>query len=295
VQKITEGVQDFASLDGIRSDISNILVTASNDINKLGLPGNIQSIIQTAGFNIESIFNEISKQSGGSGLAGTNLTSGGEQLYNKDFLEFDDYNDKETVITLTNLPTNNPFKSTTKNVEASMADLFDEDWFKSQGYDTSYAENKVRENFIIYGLARANKPTGRLNVDDIKRASDAISIYGAKAPQDVIAALKEVDRKIRQAQQGLLRAYPEILTRDPTFSDRDKTENILRNLGLDPTDFTQYISQLNRTSTSSEADATQSQQPENQQQRTVPNEFDNEGEVIDLDDLFSVSSVEGLM
>jgi len=294
VQKITEGVQDFASLDGIRTDISNILVTASNDINKLGLPGNIQSIIQTAGFNIESIFNEISKQSGGSGLAGTNLTSGGEQLYNRDFLEFDDYNDKEATVTLTDLPGGNPFQSTTKNVEASMADLFDEDWFKSQGYDTSYAENKVRENFIIYGLARANKPTGRLNVDDIKRASDAISIYGAKAPQDVIAALKEVDRKIRQAQNGLLRSYPEILTRDPTFSNREKTERILRNLGLDPKDFAQYIGLINPAGTSPEADATQSQQPENQQ-RTVPNEFDNEGEVIDLDDLFSVSSVEGLM
>ena len=37
-QKVVEGVQDFASLDGIRTDISSILVTASNDINKLGLP-----------------------------------------------------------------------------------------------------------------------------------------------------------------------------------------------------------------------------------------------------------------
>ena len=119
-----------------------------------------------------------------------------------DFLEFDDYNDKESVITLTDLPTKNPFQSTTKNVEASMADLFNEDWFKLQGYDTSYAENKVRENFIIYGLARANKPTGRLNVDDIKRASDAISIYGAKAPQDVIAALKEVDRLKNQRRNN---------------------------------------------------------------------------------------------
>ena len=292
VQKITEGVQDFASLDGIRTDISNILVTASNDINKLGLPGNIQSIIQTAGFNIESIFNEISKQSGGSGLAGTNLTSGGEQLYNKDFLEFDDFNDKEAVITLTDLPKgSNPFAKTTKNVEASMADLFNEDWFKSQGYDTSYAENKVRENFIIYGLARANKPTGRLNVDDIKRASDAISIYGAKAPQDVIAALKEVDRKIRQAQGGLLRAYPEILTRDPTFSDPDKTSKILRELGLDPLDFEQYINA--REQTNSQASQSQNQQPKNQQDRTVPNEFDNEGESIDLDDLFN-ASIEGI-
>ena len=111
----------------------------------------------------------------------------------------------------------------------------------------------------------------------------------------MIAALKEVDRKIRQAQGGLLRAYPEILTRDPTFSDRTKTESILRNLGLDPADFNQYLGQINQEGTSPEAGATQSQQPENQQQRTVPNEFDNEGEVIDLDDLFSASSVEGLM
>jgi hypothetical protein len=110
----------------------------------------------------------------------------------------------------------------------------------------------------------------------------------------VIAALKEVDRKIRQAQGGLLRAYPEILTRDPTFSNREKTENILRNLGLNPTDFAQYLSQINQEGISPEAGATQSQQPQNQQ-RTVPNEFDNEGEVIDLDDLFNVSSVEGLM
>jgi hypothetical protein len=172
-----------------------------------------------------------------------------------------------------------------------MADLFNEDWFKSQGYDTSYAENKVRENFIIYGLARANKPTGRLNVDDIKRASDAISIYGAKAPQDVIAALKEVDRKIRQAQGGLLRAYPEILTRDPTFSDPDKTSKILRELGLDPLDFEQYINA--REQTNSQAGQSQNQQPRNQQERTVPNEFDNEGESIDLDDLFN-ASIEGI-
>ena len=89
-------------------------------------------------------------------------------------------------------------------------------------------------------------------------------------------------------------AYPEILTRDPTFSDRTKTESILRNLGLDPKDFNQYLSQINPAGTSPEEGTTQSQQPENQQ-RTVPNEFDNEGEVIDLDDLFSVSSVEGLM
>ncbi len=74
-----------------------------------------------------------------------------------------------------------------------------------------------------------------------------------------------------------------------------KTENILRNLGLNPTDFNQYLSQMNPAGTSPEAGATQSQQPENQQQRTVPNEFDNEGEVIDLDDLFSASSVEALM
>ena len=163
-------------------------------------------------------------------------------MYNRDFLEFDDYDQDETTLTLTDIPKgNNPFATTTKNVPASMQDIFSEDWFVEQGYDTSYAENKVRENFIIYGLARANKPTGRLNVDDIKRASDAVSIYGAKAPQDVIAALKEVDRKIRQAQEGLLRAYPEIIMKDPTFSNRDKAEEILRGLGLNPSDFERYF------------------------------------------------------
>ena len=34
--------------------------------------------------------------------------------------------------------------------------------------------------------------------------------------------------------------------------------------------------------------------PENEQQRTVPNEFDNEGEAVDIDDLFSIS-VEGVI
>ena len=259
------------------------------------MPGNIQSVIQTVGFNIESILNELSKNSGGSGAVGTNATNKGEMFYNRDKLKFDDYDRQETTITLTDLPQgNNPFASTTKNVPVSMDDLFSEEWFVSQGYDTSYAENKVRENFIIYGLARANKPTGRLNVDDIKRASDAISIYGAKAPQDVIAALKEVDRKIRQAQQGLIRAYPEIILRDPTFSNPDKTDQILRSLGLNPDDFATYLNQLTQSGTSPDANAIQSEQPQNEQQRTVPNEFDNEGEAVDIDDLFSIS-VEGVI
>lgn len=294
-QKVVEGVQDFASLDGIRTDISNILVTASNDINKLGLSGSIQSLLQTATFNIESILNEISKNTGGGGNVGTQLTSGGEMMYNRDKLKFDDYDRDETTILLTDIPQGkNPFAATEKNAPVSMDDLFDEDWFVGQGYDRSYAENKVRENFIIYGLARANKPTGRLNVDDIKRASDAISIYGAKAPQDVIAALKEVDRKIRQAQQGLLRAYPEILLRDPTFSNAEKTDSILRSLGLNPADFAQYLGQLTQSGTSPDANAIQSEQPQIEQERTVPNEFDNPGESIAIDDLFNIS-VEGVI
>ena len=35
-------------------------------------------------------------------------------------------------------------------------------------------------------------------------------------------------------------------------------------------------------------------QRQNEQQRTVPNEFDNEGEAVDIDDLFSIS-VEGVI
>ena len=294
--KIKEGVQEFASLDGTLSDISNILLTAQSDINKLGLPGSIQSFLQTTGQNIESIFNEISKNSGGSGFAGSSLTNFGEMAYNRDRLEFGDFDEKEPEILLTDLPKGpNPFAKTTKNISASMEDIFTEEWFTAAGYDTSYAENKVRENFIIYGLARANKPTGRLNVDDIKRASDAVSIYGAKAPRDVIAALKEVDRKIRQAQGGLLRSYPEIITQDPSFRDRAKAEEKLRGLGLNPANFEEFFYKATGVEKSNDANEIQSQQPEIQQERTVPNEFDNEGEAVTVDDLFSVSSIGGMM
>ena len=97
-----------------------------------------------------------------------------------------------------------------------------------------------------------------------------------------------------QAQQGLIRAYPEIILRDPTFSNPDKTNEILRGLGLDPNDFTTYLNQLKQSGTSPDANAIQSEQPQNEQQRTEPNEFDNEGEAVDIDDLFSIS-VEGVI
>jgi len=293
--KVSEGVSDFASLDNIRYDITNILTAASEDINKIGLPGNIQSVLQTVGFNIESILNELSKNSGGTGFAGSNLYNSGEMMFNKDFLKFDDYNQKETTITLTDIPSKfNKFATNSKDVEVSMADLFNEDWFKSQGYDPSYAENKVRENFIIYGLARANKPSGRLNVDDIKRASDAISIYGAKAPQDVIAALKEVDRKIKQAQAGLLRTYPEIIIKDPTFSDRSKAEKKLIELGLDPADFDRYFQNILTTGTSPDASSMQNEKSFIYNQPTQPDpNFDNEGESFEIDDIFG-STLDGM-
>ena len=47
--------------------------------------------------------------------------------------------------------------------------------YRSLGYSDDFARMKVQENLIIYALARALKPTGRLNVDDIKRASDLVN------------------------------------------------------------------------------------------------------------------------
>ena len=74
----------------------------------------------------------------------------------------------------------------------------------------------------------------------------------------------------------------------------EKTDKILRNLGLNPDDFATYLNQLTQSGTSPDANAIQSEQPQNEQQRTVPNEFDNEGEAVDIDDLFSIS-VEGVI
>ena len=55
-------------------------------------------------------------------------------------------------------------------------------------FDTELPANQVRENAIIYAIARARKSSGRLNLDDIERAAKDLNIYGDSSA-DVIAKI----------------------------------------------------------------------------------------------------------
>ena len=82
------------------------------------------------------------------------------------------------------------------------------------------------------------KPTGRLNVDDISRASNAVSIYGFTSAEAVMARMEVIEQKMMQAQRQLINTYPEIVQQGGL------TVEDLVNLKLDPNNvrFSQYLS-----------------------------------------------------
>ena len=65
---------------------------------------------------------------------------------------------------------------------------------------------KVQENLIIYALARSLKPTGRLNVDDIRRASSLVDLQGLKSPDFVRTQLSEILKFLRKGQVDIYEA-----------------------------------------------------------------------------------------
>jgi hypothetical protein len=85
-------------------------------------------------------------------------------------------------------------------------DFYNPATYTDLGYDGSYARLKVQENLIIYALARSLKPTGRLNVDDIRRASDLVNLQGLKSPDFVRTQLSEILRFLRKGQVDIFEA-----------------------------------------------------------------------------------------
>ena len=77
-----------------------------------------------------------------------------------------------------------------------------------KGYDRELAKNRVRINTIVYGLARARKDSGRLNLDDIKRAAEALDVVwisGAGA----VASLDEAITEMQAFEDRLKQNYNE--------------------------------------------------------------------------------------
>ena len=221
-----EGSSNLFTLQNQYNDVISILDVARQDPSKVGVSGSIKKAFQEVGATTEAILNLLGNDAGIGGAYGTGLVDEGQMLFS-----FDQANPgalptggtvdttmKDDII-LKDVPTGIPFKNTTKVVQASLNDIVQTSWWEGQGYDPTYAQNKVKEIFIIYGLARALKSTGRLNVDDIQRASEAVSIYGLQSPQQAIAKLEQVALKLSDAQKAIIRSTPEVLGTTPEVNE----------------------------------------------------------------------------
>ena len=250
INLIREKTGEYFNLGGQIEDVRTVINT---DMNKVGIKGSVKSIFQEAiasGKDLLSIVNEIS----GSG-AGTSLINSSQAQYEDDRIKFsqsfnsaDPQDGEGSNIVQVKVPlvvagVRVPGRYETVEVEASVDNIMDESWYRlnfpeAQKYDPSFAQNKVRENFIVYGLARTLKPTGRLNVDDISRASNAVSIYGFSSAEAVMARMEVIEQKMIQAQRQLINTYPEIV------QSGGLTAEDLVNLKLDPNSvrFKQYLS-----------------------------------------------------
>ena len=58
-----------------------------------------------------------------------------------------------------------------------------------------------------------------MNVDDIQRASEAVSIYGLQSPERALAKLQAVAKQISAAQKAIIQSTPEVLGTTPEVNE----------------------------------------------------------------------------
>ena len=248
--KKREGALNVFTLENQFQTLSRISQT---DPSKLGISGSFKNALQEVGAITRAFFNLAGNEVGAGGQFGNNLLEQGQILYGYDELNpgalptgaVVNNQTKDDVI-LKDLPVfvggvKVPFKTETRRVQASLQDFTNTSWWERQGYDPEYARNKVDEIFIIYGLARALKSTGRLNVDDIQRASEAVSIYGLQSPERALAKLQAVATQISAAQKAIIRSTPEVLGTTPEVNET--IIPLLERLNLPVDAYRQYFMQ----------------------------------------------------
>ena len=77
---------------------------------------------------------------------------------------------------------------------------------KDFGGDVEMFKNQVRINALAYGLARSRKSNGRLNLDDLERASKAINLDRG-SQQQVVAGLVEAVNELSRSGQKFIDGY----------------------------------------------------------------------------------------
>ena len=209
--KQAELTGDMFALDRAAVTLQDILTADYNALQNgtsyLGIQGVIANLKQEAFYTFEDILNGVK---GGSGTA---LYDEGQVLFNKDQASTNEERVPDNSIyqmTSFEVPTSGKLdsiksfgKTKTVSKDVNLAMLMDPMFYTGLGYDPTYAQNKVRENIIVYALARAQKPTGRLNVDDVKRASTSVNISGMQSDERVRAQLQEVLKFINRGIESI--------------------------------------------------------------------------------------------
>ena len=226
--KIREGSSNLFTLDNQLKDVNSILNIAYQDPSKVGVSGSIKKFFQEFGATTAAttdVLFDLLGQEQGKGNIGADLVNDGLMLYSYDREKPGAIPTGGTVdttiksdIILNDLPVyvkgqKVPFKTRDNVVtQASIDDITKTTWWESQGYDPTYAQNKVKEIFIIYGL---------------------------QSPQAAIAKLEQVAQKLSDAQTAIIRATPEVLGTSPEVET--VVIPMLERLGLPVDVYRQYF------------------------------------------------------
>jgi len=198
---------------------------AAGDGPVIGTAGYLKDIFQKTTFAGVEFLNTLSGRDGFSGTLGTDIERLGQTAYNRDMAnlrlaeqgQFDlqqvpDFN-SEVAITYTvpgalekGTGINLPDKTITKNTKLS--DLFNQSFYELQlGYNPIFARNKVRENYLVYAIARALKPSGRLNVNDVEAAREILTITSPlSSSAEVVTKISTIKDLLNQSAQNLVRS-----------------------------------------------------------------------------------------
>jgi hypothetical protein len=192
-EKINTGNQALAFIEDIKLSI------AENRA-RVGLPGAVKKVLQ----NVKGTILDVADV-----LVANQLIDQDAYEAAKSKIETSVFNDLASQYS-----TANPQRSGVdfySDLESEEAKIYQEFFVKPrQNYDPALAANEIKLNSIYYALARARKPTGRLNVDDIKNAKQSLQLYNLDTSSDtVITALQSIEYELRgfvDAQRNIYEA-----------------------------------------------------------------------------------------
>ena len=205
-------IGDFNTLGRAGDIVEEILqsdaeAVAQGKPSRFGAEGLVEFFKQETPRTFGSILNAVSP-----GL-GDSLIQEGKTLRDKDKVFYPLEEDEEDLKRLVNFEAKNDSKlpfgiGNTKQVQINVGidDFYNPLTYIGLGYDQDFARQKVQENLIVYALARALKPTGRLNVDDVNNARRVINLQGLTSPDFVRTQLVEILRFLRKGQVDLFEA-----------------------------------------------------------------------------------------